>query len=241
MADITLSYKGSTIATMSASGSKTIQTAGKYCEDDISLTYISANPNDTSEPALPDAYKRVEYLDFQPSVGILVGVDSTNYYAIPLVDFMSRKATGISTAFGYKETSSSSTKDFQIGANGNAIRSYVAGSSDYGASINNNASYTIGSQATARAFLKSPKSTAFIGKYGHYQGSSVAANDLDGRVYQVKIVNTTTYTISNWYVPCRRIVDNVLGFFDHITQIFYSTRYSQDGTTATITAGPDVN
>ena len=39
MADITLSYKGSTIATMSASGSKTIQTKEKYCEDDISLVY----------------------------------------------------------------------------------------------------------------------------------------------------------------------------------------------------------
>ena len=40
MADITLSYKGSTIATLSASGSKTIQTQGKYCEADIVLSYI---------------------------------------------------------------------------------------------------------------------------------------------------------------------------------------------------------
>ena len=39
MTDITLSYKGSTIATMSASGSKTIQTKEKYCEDDINLSY----------------------------------------------------------------------------------------------------------------------------------------------------------------------------------------------------------
>lgn len=39
MADITLSYKGSTIATMSASGSKTIQTKEKYCEGDIGLSY----------------------------------------------------------------------------------------------------------------------------------------------------------------------------------------------------------
>lgn len=39
MADITLSYKGSTIATMSASGSKTIQTKEKYCEDDITILY----------------------------------------------------------------------------------------------------------------------------------------------------------------------------------------------------------
>lgn len=45
MADITLSYKGSTIATMSASGSKTIQTKEKYCEDDISLAYIKDESN----------------------------------------------------------------------------------------------------------------------------------------------------------------------------------------------------
>ena len=43
MADITLSYKGSTIATMSASGSKTIQTKEKYCEDDITLLYIEGS------------------------------------------------------------------------------------------------------------------------------------------------------------------------------------------------------
>lgn len=45
MADITLSYKGSTIATMSASGSKTIQTKEKYCEDDIGLTYVKKEPD----------------------------------------------------------------------------------------------------------------------------------------------------------------------------------------------------
>ena len=55
MADITLSYKGSTIATMSASGSKTIQTKEKYCEDDISLSYerpitLSYDNPQTSEP-----------------------------------------------------------------------------------------------------------------------------------------------------------------------------------------------
>lgn len=41
MADITLTYKGNTILEMSASGSKTIETAGKYCEDDIGLSYVS--------------------------------------------------------------------------------------------------------------------------------------------------------------------------------------------------------
>ena len=40
MADITVSYKGATIAEVSASGTTTLETAGKYCEDDISLAYV---------------------------------------------------------------------------------------------------------------------------------------------------------------------------------------------------------
>lgn len=40
MADITLSYKGNTIAEINASGSKTLGTAGKYCEADIELVYV---------------------------------------------------------------------------------------------------------------------------------------------------------------------------------------------------------
>ena len=40
MSDITISYKGTDIATMDASGTKTLQTSGKYCEDDITLQYV---------------------------------------------------------------------------------------------------------------------------------------------------------------------------------------------------------
>ena len=40
MADVTLTYKGSTIAEMDASGSKTLNTAGKYCEGDIGVSYV---------------------------------------------------------------------------------------------------------------------------------------------------------------------------------------------------------
>lgn len=39
MADVTLKYKGATIAELSESGNKTIETAGKYCEADILLEY----------------------------------------------------------------------------------------------------------------------------------------------------------------------------------------------------------
>ena len=40
MADVTLKYKGATISELSESGSKTIETAGKYCEADILLEYV---------------------------------------------------------------------------------------------------------------------------------------------------------------------------------------------------------
>lgn len=39
MSDVTITYKGTTIAELSASGSKTLNTSGKYCEGDISITY----------------------------------------------------------------------------------------------------------------------------------------------------------------------------------------------------------
>lgn len=40
MADVTLTYKGSTIAEMSNTGSKTLKTSGKYCDGDIVVNYV---------------------------------------------------------------------------------------------------------------------------------------------------------------------------------------------------------
>ena len=40
MADVTLTYKGSTIAEMNNTGSKTLKTSGKYCEGDIGVSYV---------------------------------------------------------------------------------------------------------------------------------------------------------------------------------------------------------
>ena len=40
MPDITVSYSGSSIATINASGTTTLGTGGKWCEDDITLTYV---------------------------------------------------------------------------------------------------------------------------------------------------------------------------------------------------------
>lgn len=40
MADVTLTYKGATIAELNDSGSKAIRTAGKFCEADIGVEYV---------------------------------------------------------------------------------------------------------------------------------------------------------------------------------------------------------
>lgn len=40
MSDVTISYKGSSIAEMSDTSTKTLLTEGKYCEDDITVEYV---------------------------------------------------------------------------------------------------------------------------------------------------------------------------------------------------------
>lgn len=49
MADVTLTYKGSTIAEMSDTGTKTLKTAGKYCEGDIGVSYVKPSSGGTSD------------------------------------------------------------------------------------------------------------------------------------------------------------------------------------------------
>ena len=49
MADVTLTYKGNTIAEMSDTGTKTLKTAGKYCEGDIGVNYVKPSSGGTSD------------------------------------------------------------------------------------------------------------------------------------------------------------------------------------------------
>ena len=39
MSDLTIKYKGNPIVEMTDTGTKTLKTAGKYCEDDIAVEY----------------------------------------------------------------------------------------------------------------------------------------------------------------------------------------------------------
>ena len=55
MADVEIKYREASIAALDASGTKTLKTAGKYCEDDITVSYTKpAAPAETN-------YRRYEY------------------------------------------------------------------------------------------------------------------------------------------------------------------------------------
>ena len=55
MADVEIKYKGASIATLDETGTKTLKTSAKYCEDDITVSYTkSAVPAETN-------HRRYEY------------------------------------------------------------------------------------------------------------------------------------------------------------------------------------
>lgn len=54
MSDITVTFKNETILTMDASGSKPLLTRGKYCEDDISISYVKPSGGADTLGALLD-------------------------------------------------------------------------------------------------------------------------------------------------------------------------------------------
>lgn len=56
MADVTISYKGSEIASMSATGTKTLLTEGKYCEDDITIDYTAPGGGGVQTAYVTDLY-----------------------------------------------------------------------------------------------------------------------------------------------------------------------------------------
>ena len=87
MADITLSYKGSTIAEVSASGTTKLNTKGKFCEDDITLQYvkpawqwIGQNPVLISNyPVFTVALKDTEFNTWTPSTTAKVILASADW------------------------------------------------------------------------------------------------------------------------------------------------------------------
>lgn len=82
MADVTLTYKGATIAELNDSGSKTLRTAGKYCEADIGVEYVKPEsggitPTGTKEITINENGTTTEDVTNYANAQITVNVPSS--------------------------------------------------------------------------------------------------------------------------------------------------------------------
>ena len=75
MSDVTIKYKGQSIATMDASGTKTLGTQGKYCEGDIGVEYVKpAGPSGTKSITISQNGTTTEDVAAYANAEIIVNV-----------------------------------------------------------------------------------------------------------------------------------------------------------------------
>ena len=65
MSEIDINYKGSTIASMDASGTKTLLTSGKYCEDNVEIVYTRPSGGGGGEPKKA---KDINFIDYDGTI-----------------------------------------------------------------------------------------------------------------------------------------------------------------------------
>ncbi len=80
MSDITINYKGNAIATMDASGTKTLLTDGKYCEDDIEIAYVK--PDGGGSSVLSGTFTPASNVD-TVIISALAGMTQTHFFLKP--------------------------------------------------------------------------------------------------------------------------------------------------------------
>ena len=80
MADVNITYKGASIATMDASGTKTLETSGKYCEGDIGIEYVKpAGPTGTKSISITTNGTTTEDVAAYANAQIVVAVPIPTY------------------------------------------------------------------------------------------------------------------------------------------------------------------
>ena len=63
MPDVTIAYKNSTIASITGSGAVSLSTAGRYCEDNITVDYTKPTPKLQEKTITPTTSQQVVTAD----------------------------------------------------------------------------------------------------------------------------------------------------------------------------------
>ena len=121
MAAVEVSYKGSTIGTLSSSGTLTMETEGKYCEADIELTYTAPSgsfqtktktytPSETAQSETVRADVGYDALD---EVDVSVGAISSTYVGSSITrrtsSDLSASGATVTAPAGYYENAATKT------------------------------------------------------------------------------------------------------------------------------------
>ena len=80
MADVSITYKGASIATMDASGTKTLETSGKYCEGDITVAYTKPSSGITPSGSISITTNGIHDVTNYASANVNVPSQSVNAY-----------------------------------------------------------------------------------------------------------------------------------------------------------------
>lgn len=236
MADVTISYKGASIATMDADGTKTLTTQGKYCEGDITVQYVS--PGDGgSEPILPSAYQQVEYIEATGTQYIdtglmptennvaeidfeLTGYVATNYIALVsasthmyLVHFYHN--SGADIRFAPSWSNYATPTNFGAVLINNRYFGMCLSANGAGTAATVEGAYSINSIAAA---TYTPANTYYI--FARNNGGGAVSYQAKAKLYGLKLY--TDGVKRRDFYPCYRKSDGVIGLYDTVGETFYT-------------------
>lgn len=196
--NITFEYKGNQIGAMTDSGTKTLETAGKYCEDDITITYVKPTT------ALQDKNVSIQ------SNGMYIAVPDSEYDGLSKVTINTSVPTGTDTSDATATASEILSGYTAYTASGKVTGTHVdldtsdatATAADIrsGKTAYVNGSKVTGSIANYTGSTSVTADTATLSTSGKYMTSNITVNNTNS----TKMLNGTITSVTNSTVTSLR-------------------------------------